>query len=220
MQRRILVGSAVLILGLSGCSGEDGATAARSDLGQITMAQLAAQVADVQDAQQAPANQPVVGMTVANLQRLLQNQLIDAKAAELNVVVADSTVERAVTELATQNGGQAALEQAALQAGIGPAAIDDVVRSNLLVNEIGLKLDRDGTNDERLLAAQTALTELSSQVNVQIAPRFGAWNSSTLSISEVSVTSSLAPTPDPNIDTDPGTVTPEVTATPEDTATQ
>lgn len=193
MRRSLVVAvSVAAVLGLSGCA-SDGGTAARTNAGDVSMATLAAEVAQLQAAQQAPATKPASGVTVANLQRLVQDIVIGAEAQGLGVKVTDTQVSKAIDALAAQNGGQAALEQLALQSGIAPAAIADVVRTNLLIAAIGAKLDSKGSSQEQLMAAQTALVQFASTLDITVAPRFGRWDDSTLSIADVSGTSVKAP---------------------------
>lgn len=189
MRRSLVVAmSVVAAWGLSGCATQGG-SAARTDAGDVSMATLAAAVADLQQAQQAPATKPAAGVATANLQRLVLEIVVAAQAEQLGATVTNSQVRRSVATLAAQNGGQAALEQLALQGAVGPAAIDDVVRTNLLVSAIGAKLAAKGSESEQLSAAQVALVQFSPTLHVSVAPRFGRWEDASLSIVSGSGTS-------------------------------
>lgn len=196
-----LAGMAGAALLLAGCSSPQasqsnaGGSAARSDVMDIGQDELVAQVQAFQAEINQPVNQPAPGLARATLERLIQDALIKAEAAKLDVRITPAAVANARAQLASQNGGEEQLVAAAHASGIPASAIDDVVRSNLMVSEIGKKLGTDGDTNGQLLAAQKAIGELAASVNVSVAPRYGVWDDATLSIKDTStVTESKVPT--------------------------
>lgn len=188
MGRRVgaLAGAGLATLVLAGCgsssAGMAAGDAAVAETFRVTQAQVAEQVAAVQAAGGQPTAEPPAGLTVASVQRLVITEVVGRVAAEVGVTVSDAQVSADVAQLETDNGGQEALEAAALQAGIPPGAIDDVVRVNLLVSAIGRELDPEGEGGAQVAAAQERLTAYSRDVDVQVAPRYGTWDHASLAV--------------------------------------
>lgn len=193
MGRRVavLAGAGLVTLVLAGCGGAvAGGDAAVADTFRVTQAQVAEQVAAVQAAGGQPTAEPPAGLAAASVQRLVITEVVSGVAAELGVTVPESEVSADVAALVADNGGQDALDAAALQAGIPPEAIDDVVRVNLLVAAIGRELDPEGEGGAQLAAAQERLVEHSRAVDVQVAARYGTWNHESLAVRPGSAVSS------------------------------
>jgi hypothetical protein len=163
-------------LALAGCAGVDSGQAAVSDAFRVSQAEVDAQVREVVgQVQQAPGD-PQAGVALGTAQRLVQDALTQAKAAELGVSVTEAEVQAGVAELRTQYGDQATLEQAAAEANIPASQIDDFVRNRLLVERIGAELGGG------VAEAGAALGEYSQAVGVEISPRYGTWDPATLQI--------------------------------------
>ena len=182
MHRRAIAALGLGVLALSGCSADDSGQAAVSDTFRISQEQVAAEVGQVLEALGRPAEQPPAGLASETTQRLVQDELIAGRAAELGVEVTQGQVEKATAELATQNGGMSALEDAALQSGIPRESIDDVVRTRLLITGMGAALAEGGDGNAQSAAVQKSLVEYSAAIDVQVAPRYGTWDDETLSI--------------------------------------
>jgi hypothetical protein len=118
---------------------------------------------------------PPADLALATTQRLVQDALAGAAAEDLGIEVTKGDVEDGLVALAEQNGGQEALEQAALQAGIPPESLEDFVRTNLRFQEIGATLGATGD-------PQAALAEYSDRIDLQVAPRYGTWDATQLVI--------------------------------------
>ena len=179
---RQLAAVALGTLVLAGCGSAGSGQAARSDEFRILQSDVDAQVSQVLAALGQPTGQPPVGLALATTQRLVQDALFSAHAAELGVEVTPTDVDRAVADLAEQNGGQDALEQAALQSGIPPQALEDFVRTQLLFTGIGEELDRAADATAQAQLVQDELVAFSEALDVRVAPRYGAWDDTTLTI--------------------------------------
>ncbi|MCU0302396.1 MAG: SurA N-terminal domain-containing protein [Candidatus Nanopelagicales bacterium] len=169
-RRRTALALGGLALVLAGCGVTQAGQAATADTFRIPQSEVDAQVravmAQVQDAPGAPP----AGLALATTQRLVRDELVAGKAAELGITVSQADVDAGVAELAEQYGGQAGLEQSAAQAGIPADQIEPFVRSNLLIE--GITAQSGG--DEAAVAA--ALGDFSEQVDVQVSPRYGTWD--------------------------------------------
>jgi len=182
MGRRVVVAVGVGVLLLSGCSAVGAGQAAVSEEFQISQVDVEAEVRAVLEGIGQPPGEPPSGLALATTQRLVQDALFQAKAADLGVQVTPAEIEQGVADLAASNGGLEALQQAALQAGIPADAIDDFVRTNLLFNEIGQVLDSSADTAAQQAATREALAEYSDQIGLEVSPRYGTWNAQTLEI--------------------------------------
>jgi hypothetical protein len=181
---RLLAAAALgaAVLALTGCSGLDAGEAAVSDEFRVSQAEVDAEVRLALESVGQPTGQPPAGLASATTQRLVQDALFAAKAQELGVQVTPGDVEQGVAALAAQNGGQPALEDLARQSGLAPESIPDFVRTSLYFQGIATKLDPSGDATSQRDAARAALAEYSAQIDVQVAPRYGTWDDTQLSI--------------------------------------
>jgi hypothetical protein len=141
-----------------------------SDLAQTT-SQLTEQLGIPESAQ----------VSQAVLSRWIVAELVDEMASRKGIDVTKGDVDAAVAEEAERAGGQQALEQAALQAGVLPDTIPEVVRTTLLVEALsqGTITGDDPTGQTGLL---TQIQQLSDEVTPQVSPRFGTWDPTQLSV--------------------------------------
>ncbi len=189
MHRVLALGLGGLLL--AGCSASgtdqshvlDAGQAAVSDDFVISQSAVNESVEAVLSASGQPPGEPPAGLATSTVQRLVQGEVIASLAESSGVSVTATQVEQGVADLAEQNGGMDALADLALQSGIPADAIDDTVRTNLLVAGIGAQLDPAGDATSQLEATGAALTELSQATNVAVAPRYGTWDDAKLGIS-------------------------------------
>lgn len=172
-----------------------GGLAARSDAFTVTQAEVDQDMTAVLTALGRAPGDPPAGMANAVVERLVQGDLIDAWAETLGVALTAGQVSAGVAQLAEANGGMEALDQAALQSYIPSSAVTDVVRTNMLFAEAGRKLAADVTEDQQTAAATTALMEYAASIDVEVAPRYGAWDDTRLRVVAGSSVSSPAPSP-------------------------
>lgn len=182
MDRRRAAALGLGVLVLAGCGAADAGQAAVSDRFTISQAQVDADVRAVLTGAGQPPGEPPTGLAVATAERLVRFALFDAQAADLGVEVTATQVQAGVDQLAAQNGGIEALEQAAVQGGLPKESIDDFVRANLQYTGIGRQLDASADATAQGEAANAALAELSDAIGVEVAPRYGSWDDATLAI--------------------------------------
>ena len=182
MGRRVVALGLGGVLMLSGCGVMEAGQAAVSDEFRVSQGQVDAEVRLVLEALGQPSGQPLEGLARATTQRLVQDALFQAKAAELGVEVTPAQVQTGLEELAAQQGGQEALEQAALRSGIPPQALEDFVRTQLLFTGIGEELDYAADASAPAQLVQDEMVAFSEAIDVRVAPRYGAWDDTTLTI--------------------------------------
>lgn len=185
----IALGCGVLVL--AGCSTDgsvqssvpiDSGQAAVSSEFRIAQSEVAADVSQVLSGQGQPPGEPPAGLASATTQRLVQNRLIESLAATQGIELTRTQVEQGLEQLATENGGEEALNDLALQSGIPVEALQAVVRTNLLVTAIGEGLNPSGDAQAKSESARVALSEYSAAIDVEVSPRYGTWDDAQLSI--------------------------------------
>jgi len=187
-RRAIALSCGVLVL--AGCSTTGSAQSVVLDSGQAAVSQdfrvaqseIADDVSLVQSGLGQPPGEPPAGLASATTQRLVQNRLIASYAAMKGIELTRTQVEQGLEQLATENGGQEALNNLALQSGIPPESLEDTVRTNLLVTAIGLTLTASGDAQATGEAVRVALSEYSDAIDVAVAPRYGTWDDAQLAI--------------------------------------
>jgi hypothetical protein len=188
--RRTAIALSCGVMVLAGCSTNGSAQSVAVDSGQaavsqdfrIAQSEVADDVSQVLSDQGQPPGEPPAGLATATTQRLVQNRLIESYAALNGLELTRTQVEQGLAQLATDNGGQEALESLALQSGIPKAALEDFERTQLLLTAIGEKLDPSGDAAAKGEATRVALTEYSAAIDLEVAPRYGTWDDTRLSI--------------------------------------
>ena len=160
----------------------DSGQAAVSQDFRVSQAEVADDVALVLSGQGLPTGEPPAGLAAATAERVVLNRLISSYAAANGIELTRTQVEQGLEQLASENGGEEALNGLALQSGIPPQSLEDTVRTNLLVTAIGLKLNAAGDAAAQLESARVALSEYSEAIDVEVAPRYGTWDDAQLQI--------------------------------------
>jgi hypothetical protein len=188
--RRTAIALSCGVLALAGCSTNGSAQSVALDSGQaavsrefrVAQSEIADDVSLVLSAQGQPPGDPPPGLASATTERVVLNRLIASYAAGKGIELTRAQVELGLEKLTTDNGGEQALNDRALQAGIPPQALEDTVRTNLLVAAIGRTLNAAGDATAQLESARVALSEYSDAIDVAVAPRYGTWDDAQLQI--------------------------------------
>ena len=117
----------------------------------------------------------------ALISRWVVAELVDELAARRGVDVTKGEVDAAIAEEEERAGGREALEQGALQSGVLPEQIPDVVRTSLLVEAIS-KTTITGEDPSGQSGLLVQVQQLSDEVQPQVSPRFGTWDAQQLSV--------------------------------------
>lgn len=117
----------------------------------------------------------------ALISRWVVAELVDELAARRGVDVTKGEVDAAIAEEEERAGGPEALEQGALQSGVLPEQIPDVVRTSLLVEAIS-KTTITGEDPSGQSGLLVQVQQLSDEVQPQVSPRFGTWDAQQLSV--------------------------------------
>lgn len=186
--RTRLVGAAVVVavaLVTSACSGAQtaGSAATIGDT-RISEQDLADQVGAVLTAQGLPADSDDASLTSTTLGRMITIELVRVLAEQEGVVITQGQIDQQLATFQQQAGSQEAVESTFAQQGIAPNEIEDVLRINLEATALGEKLLPDGSVDEQGQAVFDAVGSLSDDLQVEVSPRFGTWDATTLRVTE------------------------------------
>jgi outer membrane murein-binding lipoprotein Lpp len=172
---------------LTACGGEAHPGAAAVVGGQrITVAQLESRVNEVRSAQRAATKdeaqyEQVIAKTGSLTRDTLHGMVLDrvleraAKDAGVSVARRDTQQMRAALE--QQAGGGKALETAWLQQyGVPPQRLDDNLHTEIEAQKLAAALGADMNTTAGKAMFWKAMSEASKKLNVDLNPRYGAWD--------------------------------------------
>ncbi|MFT2019846.1 SurA N-terminal domain-containing protein [Streptomyces sp. 796.1] len=177
-RRTALTVSAVALLGatplLTAC-GNDAhpGAAAVIDGDRITVSQLQSQVRDVREAQRdSPQADQLIQSSGKlgheTLIRMIQAKVVERAAADQGISVTRRDVQQEVKRARSQPGGAEELRSVFLRQGIAPGQIEDTFRVELLRVRL---IDQLGEAQ-----AMEALRATSADLDIDVNPRYGAWD--------------------------------------------
>ncbi|MFE9171441.1 SurA N-terminal domain-containing protein [Streptomyces kebangsaanensis] len=185
-RRTALVLSAAIVAAaplLTAC-GSDAHPGAAAVVGgqRITVAQLQNRVNEVREAQRSAVSeeaqyQQVVTQTGTltrdTLHRMVLDRVLDRAAENAGIGVTRREVQQLRTELEQQAGGAKALENTWLhQYGVPPRHLDENLRLQLEAQKLADRLQTDTGQP----AFWKALSDASAELDVDLNPRYGAWD--------------------------------------------
>ncbi|MGD1220131.1 MULTISPECIES: SurA N-terminal domain-containing protein [Streptomyces] len=189
-RRTALVLSAAIVAAaplLTACGGDAHPGAAAVVGGQrITVAQLESRVNEVRDAQRAATQddaqyeQAVAktgSLTRDTLHSMVLDRVLDRAAKNAGVTVTRKDTQQMRTALEQQAGGAKALETAWLQQyGVAPQRLEDSLRTEIEAQKLASALGADMNTAEGKAAFWKAMSAASKQLDVDLNPRYGAWD--------------------------------------------
>ncbi|MEU1199567.1 SurA N-terminal domain-containing protein [Streptomyces sp. NPDC005813] len=189
-RRTALVLSAAIVAAaplLTACGGDAHPGAAAVVGGQrITVAQLESRVNEVRDAQRAATQddaqyeQAVAktgSLTRDTLHSMVLDRVLDRAAKNAGVTVTRKDAQQMRTALEQQAGGAKALETAWLQQyGVAPQRLEDSLRTEIEAQKLASALGADMNTAEGKAAFWKAMSAASKQLDVDLNPRYGAWD--------------------------------------------
>ena len=175
----LAVAAGLAVLALAGCANQAGAA---SQVGSTTITDR--QVADVV-AEVKAQNAKVAGSTfdekatTANVVAFLtQKQILEQAAAREGVTVSQGDIDRVIADGEAQLGGdrQKVADYIFTNVGLPSEQLDAYLRSTLLYSGLVAKV-APGVTDTTAQgkAAKDYLTKFTSEIGVQVSPRFGTW---------------------------------------------
>lgn len=178
----VAVALGLLVLALSGCStSQAGASALIGDQ-RISESELNKQVQELLAAQGLTAQDSSSELVIQTLNRLIITALVDQLADREGVQVDQGEIDAIRLQYEAQLGGESQLEEQVLGEGVLPSDIDAVIKVNVQVSKLGQKLAPTDDPDVQTQAVFVAMTELSTEINTEVAPRYGTWDAENLTI--------------------------------------
>ncbi|MEV7345727.1 SurA N-terminal domain-containing protein [Streptomyces sp. NPDC093544] len=189
-RRTALVLSAAIVAAaplLTACGSEAHPGAAAVVGGQrITIAQLDGRVNEVRTAQRAAttdeaqykqAVSQTSSLTRDTLHTLVLDRVLDQAAKNAGVSVSRKDTQQLRTSLEEQAGGAKALESAWLtQYGVAPKRLDDSLRTEIEAQKLAAAIGADMNTTEGQATFWKAMSEASKKLDVDLNPRYGAWD--------------------------------------------
>ncbi|MFI6340090.1 SurA N-terminal domain-containing protein [Streptomyces sp. NPDC050535] len=153
---------------------------------RITIAQLESRVNEVRTAQraaipdQAQYEQAVTktaSLTRDTLHTLVLDRVLDEAATKAGVSVTRKDTQQLRSSLEQQAGGAKALEAAWLQQyGVAPKRLDDSLRTEIEAQKLAAAIGADMNTDAGQATFWKAMSEASRKLDVDLNPRYGAWD--------------------------------------------
>jgi hypothetical protein len=188
--RNVISGVVIAVLGLgalslTGCGANQAGAAALLGDERISESELNEQVQALLTAQGLPAQDSSAELITQALDRLITTNLVNQLAEREGVAIDQGEVDAIRLQYLAQAGGEAELENLLLQQGVLPNQIDSVITLNLQVTKLGQELAPDQEPDVQGGAVFVAVSELSVELDTEVAPRFGTWDAENLTIGPV-----------------------------------
>jgi hypothetical protein len=181
----VKVGAAIAIvavLALSACSGQTAGSAAIVGDTRITDETISAEVENLLTAQGKSLDDASPSMMATALGRAVTTELVDQVATKEGVTVNAGEIDAVLDAYGEQAGGLAEFEKYLLTQDVAPDQITSIIRLNIQVEKLGLKLAPNESPDMQSLAVFQIVGKYSEEVGVEISPRYGSWDPANLTI--------------------------------------
>ena len=167
------IGLLSISLGLSGCSSQTAGAAAVVGDQRISESQLDTEVQDVLALQGLSSTDSSNELITSTLDQLITGILVNELADREKIKVTQGEIDDLRLQYVAQAGGQEAFEASIGEQGISIGEVDSIIRVNLQVAKLG---------DVLSPSVFIAISELSSELGTEVAPRFGTWDPENLSV--------------------------------------
>lgn len=172
----------VAVLALSACSGQTAGSAAIVGDTRITDETISAEVENLLTAQGKSLDDASPSMMATALGRAVTTELVDQVATKEGVTVNAGEIDAVLDAYGEQAGGLAEFEKYLLTQDVAPDQITSIIRLNIQVEKLGLKLAPNESPDMQSLAVFQIVGTYSEEVGVEISPRYGSWDPANLTI--------------------------------------
>ena len=180
--KRVIFAGIILAL-LTGCSSSSSRSGVAAVVGnqEISQNTIASQLNEVKS--QIQGGQPggqlvdgaVLGQQIVN--RLVLTELINQAVSDLNVSVPQSKVTKFQEGVYSQYGQKQVEQQLLTTQAIPASEVQDFFRLLLSEEAVSEKLSPTGNTDQRNAAFSKYMANLAKQSNIEVSPRYGAWDS-------------------------------------------
>jgi hypothetical protein len=191
---RAAVALGLASLALAACGTDLAGSASVVGSRSVSDAEVATAVTEVREQFEAAAGLPDIPpfdeaeVTSRNVERLTRHLVLEAAAVEKGLVITPAQVDEIIaSSVDGQFGGdRSKLELAfATQEFVPAVAVDEFARDFLIQQALPARVLPGGTEEAQGQAASEYLAELSNELDVRVAPRFGTWDSSLVGLGPV-----------------------------------
>jgi hypothetical protein len=125
-------------------------------------------------------------------------ELLSEAAAKLKITASKAEIDTRRANITDQLGGEEALPNALVAAGIAPQDFDLYLQGVILSDKIAQSLAAAGVTDEQIGASiQKLVIDMAAEKKITINPRYGAWDAATADVVPVdSAGSAVTPSED------------------------
>ncbi|MFS0692222.1 SurA N-terminal domain-containing protein [Streptomyces nitrosporeus] len=156
---------------------------------RIEMSTIQAQVADVRGAQEESGQSGKLvkesgQLTRAKLHSTVFARVLDRASEDAGVSVSRKEIQQARSATAAQAGGDEGMRTAMLeQFWLAPDQIEQDLRTRIQLQKLALALGADVQSPEGQQTVTKALTDASKALDIDINPRYGAWDDQKVQLS-------------------------------------
>lgn len=173
-------------LALTGCSNVDSAATVGDTA--ISLTDLQAQIELINSERKSVDTSQMQlesgdGLSRSQLSYMISNIVIDALAKDEDIEVSNSEIESYKVEIFTNIGGEENLPNVLVSASIPSTALNDVLRRDLILRKLTEKQAAAGADESTINSSiQKLVTDKANQLKVTVNPRYGTWDSQTLTV--------------------------------------
>ena len=149
---------------------------------RISESELDTKVQDILDLQGLSSTDSSNELIVNTLNQLITGILVNELSDREKIAVAQGEIDNLRLQYVAQAGGQEAFEASIGEQGISMGEVDSIISVNLQVAKLGDVLSPSGDADAKSAEVFIAISELSSELRTEVAPRFGTWDPENLSV--------------------------------------
>ena len=122
-------------------------------------------------------------LTRSHLSYLIANLIIETIGQEQKISISKADIDAYKSEILTNIGGEKNLSGVLVNAAIPTNRLEDVLRRDLIIRKLTENEKAKGADDATVSAAiKKLVTDKAAALKVVVNPRYGKWDSSTLSV--------------------------------------
>ena len=186
--RRLVLAAAAAtmsVLALSACGTSPAGDAATMGDTGIPDDWLRDEVEAILVAKGQPVTSPAQGLVQQTLGRMITMYLVNDLAEREGVLVTEGNIDEMMANYDSQVGGRQEVENVFLEQNIAPSQIRAILKLQMQAQNLGIKLDPHGSAEEQGQAVFDEVVQLSDELDTTVSPRYGTWESQSLSIGPV-----------------------------------
>ncbi len=183
--RRVLAATVLSMAGAlvaTGCGTAEAGNAAVVGSETLSESQVVTYVQEINEITGAAQDEPNAQQVLIVVNRNVQHDLVSQAAVDAGVVIPAAEVDAAYQQVLEANGGEEQLNLAAAQQGIAPSMIKRDLETQLVALELGQRISGELSPEEQQQVLIRALGEFSEEIGVEVAPKYGQWSPTELSI--------------------------------------